>query len=40
LKVIALLSIGFPDEASDPRARKPLKEIVFLEKYGEGENRD
>jgi len=35
LKVIALLPIGFPDEAPAPRARKPLKEIVFLEKYGE-----
>lgn len=33
LKVIALLPIGFPDEAPAPRARKPLKEIVFLEKY-------
>ncbi|MFQ5836590.1 MAG: nitroreductase family protein [Candidatus Bathyarchaeia archaeon] len=33
LKVIVLLPIGFPDEAPTPRARKPLKEIVFLEKY-------
>ncbi len=33
LKVVALLPIGFPDEAPAPRARKPLKEIVFLEKY-------
>jgi len=33
LKVIALLPIGFPDEAPAPRERKPLKEIVFLEKY-------
>lgn len=33
LKVIALLPIGFPDEAPAPRARKSLKEIVFLEKY-------
>jgi nitroreductase len=40
LKVIALLPIGFPDETPAPRERKPLKEIVFLEKYGEGENRD
>jgi len=40
LKVIALLPIGFPDETPAPRARKPLKEIVFQEKYGEGKNRD
>jgi len=33
LKVIALLPIGFPDEAPAPKERKPLKEIVFLEKY-------
>ena len=33
LKVIALLPIGFPDEAPAPRARKPLTEIVFYEKY-------
>lgn len=33
LKVIVLLPIGFPDEAPAPRARKSLKEIVFLEKY-------
>jgi len=33
LKVIALLPIGFPDESPAPRERKPLKEIVFLEKY-------
>jgi nitroreductase len=32
LKVIALLPIGFPDETPAPRERKPLKEIVFLEK--------
>jgi nitroreductase len=37
LKVIVLLPIGFPDEAPAPRERKPLKEIVFLEKYGEEE---
>jgi len=34
LKVIALLPIGFPDESPAPTARKPLKEIVFTEKYG------
>lgn len=33
LKVIVLLPIGFPDESPTPKARKPLKEIVFLEKY-------
>jgi len=33
LTVIALLPIGFPDEAPAPRVRKPLKEIVFIEKY-------
>ena len=35
LKVIALLPMGFPDEAPVPRERKKVKEIVFLEKYGE-----
>jgi nitroreductase len=35
LKVIALLPIGFPDETPAPRERKPLKKIVFHEKYGE-----
>lgn len=34
LKVITLLPIGFPDEAPAPRERKKLKEIIFLEKYG------
>jgi nitroreductase len=34
LKVIALLPIGFPDEAPAPRERKPLKEIVFLDEFG------
>ena len=33
LTVIALLPIGFPDEAPAPRARKSLKEIVSYEKY-------
>ena len=33
LKVIALLPIGFPEEAPAPKPRKTLKEIVFIEKY-------
>jgi nitroreductase len=33
LKVIVLLPIGFPEESPVPKSRKPLKEIVFLEKY-------
>lgn len=33
LTVIALLPIGFPDEAPPPKPRKPLKKIIFLEKY-------
>ena len=33
LVVIALLPVGFPDESPPPKARKPLKEIAFLEEY-------
>ena len=33
LKVIVLLPIGFPNESPAPKSRKPLKEIVFVEKY-------
>jgi len=32
--VIVLLPIGLPDESPHPKARKTLKEMVFLEEYG------
>jgi len=32
---IALLALGYPDEKPEPKPRKPLDEILFLNKYGE-----
>jgi len=34
-KVVALTPVGVPDESPPPRPRKPLGEIVFLDKWGE-----
>jgi len=34
LKIIALLSLGYPTEIPNPRPRKPLDEIVHYEGYG------
>lgn len=35
LKVIILLTIGYPDEMPEPKPRKPREEIFFLNKFGE-----
>lgn len=32
---VSMLAVGYPDESPAPRPRKPLEEIVFLNKYGE-----
>ena len=34
MDIIVLLAIGVPDEAPQPRPRKPLEEICFAETYG------
>ncbi|MEM1674349.1 MAG: nitroreductase family protein [Candidatus Bathyarchaeia archaeon] len=34
LKVIILLTIGYPDEKPAPRPRKPREEIFFLNEFG------
>lgn len=34
MKVICLIPIGFPDETPPSKPRKPLKEIVSQDKYG------
>ncbi|MCX8185115.1 MAG: nitroreductase family protein [Sulfolobales archaeon] len=31
---IAILALGYPAEKPQPRPRKPLEEIVYLDKYG------
>lgn len=31
---VAILALGYPDEFPEPRARKSLSEIVFLNSYG------
>jgi len=31
---VALLAVGYPDEKPEPRPRKPLNEITFLDRYG------
>jgi len=33
LKVVALMPVGVPAESPGPRPRKPLEEIVFLDKF-------
>ena len=32
---VALLPLGYPDEQPEPRARKPLSEIAFNERFGQ-----
>ncbi|MFN3268378.1 MAG: nitroreductase family protein, partial [Zestosphaera sp.] len=32
---VALFAIGWPAEQPEPKGRKQLKEITYLEKYGE-----
>ncbi|MEE8354998.1 MAG: nitroreductase family protein [Candidatus Bathyarchaeia archaeon] len=36
LELVLLLSMGYPDESPKPRPKKPLDEIAFSEKFGEG----
>lgn len=31
---VAIIAMGWPDESPRPRERKPLKEIVYLDRYG------
>lgn len=31
---VAIIAIGYPDESPPPRPRKPLGELVYLNKYG------
>jgi len=33
LKVVSLLTLGYPDETGRPKTRKTLKEIICWEKY-------
>ncbi len=35
LRVVALMPVGYPGESPGPRPRKELKEIVFLNKFGQ-----
>jgi nitroreductase len=35
LRVVSLLTLGYPDEAPKPKDRKTLEEIVYYEKYGQ-----
>lgn len=35
LRVVAILPLGYPDERPKPSPRKPLSELVFLNKWGE-----
>ena len=34
LRVVSLLTLGYPDEKPRPKNRKPLKEILHHERYG------
>jgi nitroreductase len=38
LRVVSLLTLGYPDEKPRAKYRKPLREIVYYEKYGRSEN--
>lgn len=31
---LAILAVGYPDESPEPKPRKPLEEIVYLNEYG------
>ena len=35
LRVVSLLTLGYPDEEPRPKARKAMEEIVHYEKYGQ-----
>jgi nitroreductase len=34
IRIVGLFPVGYPIEAGEPRPRKSLREIVFLEKWG------
>jgi len=38
LRVVSLLTLGYPDEKPGAKYRKPLREIVYYDKYGRREN--
>jgi nitroreductase len=38
LRVVSLLTLGYPDERAGPKYRKDLDEIVHYQKYGQKEN--
>jgi nitroreductase len=40
IEVIALLTVGFPDEDPEPRSRKPLGEVAFWNVYGNVDPED
>ncbi|MCC6034524.1 MAG: nitroreductase family protein [Desulfurococcaceae archaeon] len=31
---VAIIALGYPDESPSPKPRKPLEEVVFMNKYG------
>jgi nitroreductase len=31
---VAVIAIGYPDEKPEPRSRRPMSEVVFINKYG------
>lgn len=31
---VAIIALGYPDESPSPKPRKPLEELVFMNKYG------
>jgi len=37
LRVMSLLTLGYPDEKAGPKCRKPMREIVHYEKFGRRE---
>lgn len=32
---ISILAVGWPDESPKPKYRRPLREITFMNRYGE-----
>jgi nitroreductase len=36
MELVLLLSMGYSDESPEPRPKKPLEEIAYSERYGEG----
>ena len=31
---VAIIALGYPDESPSPKPRKPLEEVIFMNKYG------